>query len=120
MRENGQPGKRRARGEDRERVGSTVGDEVVASEGANEDADVSVVRGEWSGSWNGPSAAQPSGISQSPPWLPLLTYKTINKGRGRDGGDREGDMEKEREKEKERESSSLYQPLLSPSLSPQS
>lgn len=45
MRENGQPGKRRARGEDRERVGSTVGeDEVVASEGANEDTDVSVVR----------------------------------------------------------------------------
>ena len=104
MRENGQPGKRRARGEDSERVGSTVGeDEVVASEGANEDADVSVVRGEQSGDWNGPSAAQPSGISQSPPWLPLLTYKTINKGRGGDGGDREGDMEKEREKEKERE-----------------
>lgn len=34
---------------------------------------------------DGPSAAQPAGISQSPLGLPILTYTTINKGRETEG-----------------------------------
>lgn len=49
MRGNGRGGKRRARGEEGERFGSPAGeDEVVASEAANEDDDVSVGTG-WGG-----------------------------------------------------------------------
>lgn len=48
-------GKRRARGEEEERLGSAVGeDEVIASEAANEDNDVSMGIGEavWVEKWS--------------------------------------------------------------------
>lgn len=87
-REKSRPrGKRRVRGEEGERLGSAVGeDEVVASEAANEDSDVSVGMGE--AVW-----VEERSICCSACWdftitsLPLnpQTYTTFNKGRETEG-----------------------------------